>query len=280
MGNTCPSGFVSRTGGCVRDCSEADASFATLYLGGQHKCAYQADTTQSFPLTSLGSLPLVSRGVGEYSYASMEELQTRNPTLYAQYQAERTRVTQELAVLNEKIGKDRRVQDAFRRLQDAENARDQAPEAYQKARADYYKLTKGDSWLQEEKDRVARAEVDPIVQKYTNEYVSLTGQLTNQAQAYDTMTSIKDKVFRVKDDLTYSADLMLGQVNKVRSQIDLDRRKREGGEGEPAWVEWVNLALNVLLVLALVAAAWFIIQKLRSPKASASPAFTEGASPP
>lgn len=254
-----------------------------LYLGGQHKCAYQTDTSYSFPLTILGSLPLVSRGGGGYTYASLDELRTSNPTLHAQYQAEQSRVKQELAVINEKIGKARRIHDAFQRLQDAENARDQAPEAYQKARTDYYKLTKGDSWVQEEKNRVARAEVDPIVQKYTNEYVSLTGQIANQSQAYDTMTSIKDKVFRVKDDLTYSADLLLGQVSKVQSQITLDRRKREEGDQEPAWVAWANLVLNVLLVLALGAALWFVVKKLRSPKApgaAPAPAFTEAASPP
>lgn len=254
-----------------------------LYLGGQHKCAYQTDTSYSFPLTILGSLPLVSRGGGGYTYASLDELRTSNPTLHAQYQAEQSRVTQELAVINEKIGKERRIRDAFQRLQDAENARDQAPDAYQKARVDYYTLTKGGSWVQEEKNRVARAEIEPIIQKYTNEYVSLMGQLNNQMQAYDTMSSIKDKVFRVKDDLTYSADLMLGQVSKLRSQIDLDRRKREEGGGEPAWVSWTNLALNVLLVLALGAALWFVIKKLRSPKApgaTPSPAFTEAASPP
>ena len=210
---------------------------------------------------------------------TLAEIATSNPRLYQQYQAESSRVAQELAILTEKIGKERRVQDAFQRLQDAENARDKAPDAYQQARIAYYTLLKGEGWASEEQERVARAEVDPVIQKYRNEYVALSSQLEQQTQAYDTMQGIKDKVFRVKDDLTYSADLLMGHVQKIRSQITLDRRKREAGEGQPDWYWWVDTILNILLVVALVAAIWFVFKKLRSPKAPAAPAFTEAASP-
>jgi hypothetical protein len=243
------------------------------------KCVYKTDPRQSFPLTTVGSLPLKASG-GTYVRQTLEEAKTANPRLFQQYEAETSRVTQELAILTEKIGKDRRVQDAFQRLQDAENARDRAPDAYQQARIAYYTLLKGEGWEAEERQRVARAEVDPIVQKYRNEYVALTSQLTQQTQAYDTMRGIKDKVFRVKDDLTYSADLLMGHVQKIRSQITLDRRKREAGEGQPDWYWWTDMILNILLVAALVAAVWFVFKKLRSPKAPpkapAAPAFTEG----
>jgi hypothetical protein len=56
--------------------------------------------------------------------------------------------------------------DAFRDLQKAENVRDKSPEAYQVARTAYYTLLKGDTWLNEEKQRIAGAEVAPEVQKY------------------------------------------------------------------------------------------------------------------
>lgn len=279
MGN-CPSGYVQNGPfECVYDCATETGFFNTL-VGGVPSCAADVDPTQTFRLTSV---PVVPFRPGTQTPQTLDDIQTSNPDIVAKYATETTRVKGEVAIVNGKVDRTKQVSAAFKRLQDAENARDQAPEAYQKARADYYTLVKGDSWLQEEKDRVARAEVDPIVQKYTNEYVSLTGQLNNQARAYDTMSSIKDKVFRVKDDLNYSADLLVGQVDKIKAQIALDRRKREEGEAEPGWVEWVDLALNILLVLALLAAAWFIFKKLRAPKApgaAPAPAFTEAASPP
>lgn len=267
----CPPPFLINGTSCAYDCS-TETGYTTR-LGTQPRCVRTDDATKGFDLRPVAALP--SGG----SLPTVDQLRTSSPTVYGMFDAERTRAKGEVSILNTQLGRDAQIAVAFKRLQDAENARDQAPHAYQKARADYYTLTKGDTWLHEEKERVARAEVDPEVQRYTNEYVALTGQIANQAQAYDTMTAIKDKVFRVKDDLTYSADLLVGQVNKIKSQIALDRRKREEGDTQPDWVEWVDLALNILLVLALVAAAWFVIQKLRTSKAP-SPAFTEAASPP
>jgi len=183
-----------------------------------------------------------------------------------------------VSILNAELGKSTQLAVVFKALQAAENARDQAPDAYQKARTAYYTLLKGDTWLEDEKKRIARSEVDPEIQKYRNNYVSLMSQMDQQTQAYDTMQAIKDKVFRVKDDLTYSADLLMGQVQKIRSQIMLDRRKREEGDAAPSWFGWADTALNVLLVVALIAASWFVVQKLRTP-AGSPPAFTEAASP-
>lgn len=277
----CPSPFLVNGSSCVYDCS-AETGYTTK-LGAQPRCVRTNAESTGFDLKPVVQVPLQLQGQSGASPLTLDQLKTAAPTFYTAFDAERTRAKGEVAVLNAQIGRDAQIATAFQRLQDAENARDQAPDAYQKARADYYTLVKGDKWVDEEKERVARAEVDPLVQRYTNEYVALTGQLANQSQAYDTMNAIKDKVFRVKDDLTYSADLLLGQVNKVQSQIALDRRKQSAGQGEPAWFVWVDMTLNVLLVVALLAAVWFIIKKLRSPKtpgSSPSPAFTEAASPP
>lgn len=277
MGNACPSGFVSIGGGCVYNCSQDSGQFTPTLVGGQPKCALKTDSAKAFVLNPLSFLPLVNRG-GTYSRATLDETRTQDPGLYAQYMAEQTRAREELAVLAGSLGKDTLLADAFRRLQAAENARDKAPGAYQKARTDYYTLLKGESWLAEERDRIAKADVDPVIQKYRNEYVALTTQMNQQQQAYDTMQAIKDKVFRVKDDLTYSAKLLTGQVDKVRAQILLDRRKRESSEEAPSWYGGVDTFLNVLLVIALLAAIWFVGKKLLTPASSKpSPAFTEAA---
>lgn len=279
MGN-CPSSYVpDGPFVCVYDCATESGFFNTT-VGGIRSCAATADPSQTFRLTQV---PVVPFRPGTQTPQTLDDIRTSNPTLVARYAAETTRVKGEVAIVNEKVGRTEQLRVAFRRLQDAENARDRAPDAYRKARMDYYTLLRGDTWLNEEKQRIARAEVDPIVQKYTNEYVALQTQLNQQTRAYDTMQGIKDKVFRVKDDLTYSADLLTKQVDKVRSQISLERRKREAGEFEPAWFAWTDMALNILLVLVLGIAVWLIVKKLRSPSTSGgpvAPAFTEAASPP
>lgn len=232
---------------------------------GGPRCAVRTNTSQNFILTPVNGLPLVQGPTGQLQPATIAQVQTSNPQLYAQYQTEETRAKEETAILIRTIGEAQRLKDAFQRLQDAENARDQAPDAYQKARVDYYTLLNGPGWVDGEKARIARTEVDPVVQRYRNEYVSLTGQLANQAKAYDTMVGINDKVFRVKDDLTYSADLLVGQVDKVRAQIALDRRRREAGDVDPAWLVWTDFALNIAIVLGLLGTIYLIVKKLMQP---------------
>ncbi len=274
----CPPPFLVSGNGCVYDCS-VETGYSTV-LGTQSRCVRTADRTRGFDLRPVSRVPLARFGGGFGTPLSLEQLRTASPYYYGLFDAERTRAKGEVAILNEQIGRDTLLADAFRDLQSAENARDRAPDAYQRARIAYYTLLNGDTWLSQERERVARAEVDPIIQKYRNDYVALSSQLNQQTQAYDTMQGIKDKVFRVKDDLSYSADLLMGHVQKIRSQIMLDRRKRESGEGQPDWYGWVDMTLNILLVVALVAAVWFVFKKLRSPKAPgaapAAPAFTEG----
>lgn len=281
-------------GGCVYNCGRDNPALVSMMVGGSPRCALRTNTSENIVLTPVSQLPILPRS-GTFQRATRAELQTLNPELFAQYQTEETRAKEEVAIFDRKLGEARKVRDAFQRLQDAENARDQAPDAYQKARVDYYTLVNGPSWVNGETQRIARSEVDPVVQRYRNEYVSLNTQLSNQVKAYDTMVGIKDKVFRVKDDLTYSADLLVGQVDKVRAQIALERRAREAGELDPAWLVWTDFALNIAIVVSLLVAIYLIVRKLMQPaedddpegelgdaltklfQSARPPAFTEGA---
>lgn len=266
----CPTPFVASGGSCFYDCSQ-ESGYRTQ-LSQPPRCIRSADATKGFDLSPVN--PVVNNP-GEITGTTVDTLPVAQAV---PFKTERTRAKEQVAILNAELGKSTQLADAFKALQAAENARDQAPDAYQKARTAYYTLLKGDTWLEDEKKRIAQSEVDPEIQKYRNNYVSLMSQMDQQTQAYDTMQAIKDKVFRVKDDLTYSADLLMGQVQKIRSQIMLDRRKREEGDAAPAWFGWADTALNVLLVVALIAASWFVVQKLRTP-AGSPPAFTEATSP-
>jgi uncharacterized phage infection (PIP) family protein YhgE len=265
----CPPPFLGTASGCVYDC-DSEPGYTTR-LGTQPRCARQENTTQGFDLKPLPQIPLQWSSTGFLALQTLDQLRTRAPDLYALFEAEQTRAKAEVAKLNAELGRDTLLQAAFEKLQTAENARDEAPEAYQQARTEYYTLLKGDTWLSEEKERITKAEVEPAVQKYQNDYVALTTQIDQQKQAYDIMQGIKDKVFQVRDDLQYSANLLMGQVRKVQSQIELERRKTPE---TPNWVSWFNIALDLLLLVALGVASWFVFQKLRSP---ASPtAYTQG----
>ena len=99
------------------------------------------------------------------------------------YETEIKRFSDAIAVADANIDKSTKLSTAFNKLQEAENARDTAPDAYQTARVAYYTLLKGDTWLNEEKNRVANAEAQPVINDLLSNYQNLQYNL-NQLQKY------------------------------------------------------------------------------------------------
>ena len=117
------------------------------------------------------------------------------------YRNEVERFANAIAIADEKVSKNDKLNASFRALQDAENARDTAPDAYQTARVAYYTLLKGDTWVNEEKNRVANAEAQPVINNFLDKYRSLQYTRSRQQAVIDSMNNVKESVLGVKDDL-------------------------------------------------------------------------------
>lgn len=244
MGN-CPSGFqlIPNGVGCVVQCP-SERNFEFTMQEGAPVCAYKHDKTKFVRLNPIASL-------------SEQGIQTITPQQRGQFNAELARFNQELPVVVGQIEKTKLAEDAFRDLQAAENVRDQSPAAYQAARAKYYTLVKGESWQQEERKRIMRADVQPIVQQYQDRYQNIRQQITDQQKTIDVVKSVKDKVLSVQDELQYSVSMFGKQLASLKNQINMKNRKEETG-----MFDWLNLILNVVLVAFLVAAIYAIYRKM------------------
>jgi hypothetical protein len=136
---------------------------------------------------------------------SLEELQTiaRNKAI---------------AIADEKVSKNDKLNASFRALQDAENARDTAPDAYQTARVAYYTLLKGDTWVNEEKNRVANAEAQPVINNFLDKYRSLQYTRSRQQAVIDSMNNVKESVLGVKDDLDFSVSNFQKHIEDIKNK--------------------------------------------------------------
>jgi hypothetical protein len=244
--------------GCVSDCP-TEKGFEFRIEGGQARCVYKASPSHG---VNLMPNQVIFRDPSKPMPPppTLESLQTSNPPLYALYKAEQERVTQEIAIIDEKIGKGKRIKDAFARLQDAENARDNAPDAYQQARILYYTLVKGDSWVEEEKKRIARVEVYPAIAQYRASEQKATKDFDAQRKTVDIVNGLKDKVLSLKDDVQYASTTLKQQVEKVKNQINMERRGREKETTVSFW-SWLDTLLNVVIVGALLYALMVIYPK-------------------
>ena len=88
------------------------------------------------------------------------------------------------------------------------------------------------------------------------------------------MNGVKDKVLSVEDDLQYSVSAFEKQIENVRNQIQMDKKKqiitaRQAGS-------WVNSLLNWLIALTTLIAIIFIIRYIIRRRS----AFSTPASPP
>lgn len=224
-------------------------------LNGGHACVYTADPTHSVTLET------VSASV--FTGSAIEDVQ--DIALRSQYMKERDRFAGEIAIVYGQIDRSTKLEDAFQKLQDAENVRDQTPSAYQQARTTYYTLLKGDRWKQEERQRVLKAEVTPIVQSFIDAKNGVMRQYDTQRKTIDVVKGLKDKVLSIKDDVKYAADTFRDQLDKVKNAIHRDRRDKDVPE-DSGFFSWFDMILNVAIVVGLLYVIYTLYRKFTKPR--------------
>lgn len=251
----CPMPFVSTDAlSCVMECP-SEKKFVRQGMNGSYKCVYSPDPRISVDLVTVGSTTFPG---------TLQELQSINPQKYSEFIREKSRFEQAITVVYENIDKQKKIDDAFRDLQAAENVRDKSPEAYQSARMAYYTLVKGDAWLNEEKQRIAGAEVAPEVQKYREAVSAIKTRTQEQQKTIDVVRGIKDRLISLKDDMKYSVGTFGDQLEKVKTQLNMENRSREEVK-ENQW-SWVDFGLNVLLAIVLLWASYTMIRRYFTPR--------------
>ena len=246
----CPAPFVSADAlSCVMPCPE-DKKFVRKGTS----CVYTPD--KQFTVN------LVTVGAAVFQGQSLDDLRKSDTQKYTEFSKEKDRFEREFATVYANIDKQQKVDDAFRDLQKAENARAESPEAYQVARTAYYTLLKGQKWIQDERERIAKAEVDPEIQKYKTAFANITTQRTQQDKTMDVVRGVKDKVISLKDDFKYSVNTLDDQLEKLKIQINMHHRGKQK-EKVNVWA-WVDTLLNILLLSALIYVAWTLFSRYRA----------------
>ena len=248
----CPTPFQQAlTGTCVMPCPY-EKKFVRRGSPEGFKCVYWPDDQYSVPLVGVASTV--------FDGTTTEDLLRLNATEAGAFVTERQRFEQEITKLYENMDKQKKIDDAFKDLQAAENVRDQSPSAYQAARTSYYTLVKGADWINEERERVSKAEVAPEAQKYRTAVEAVNVRTQEQQKTIDVVNGIKDKVLSLKDDFKYSVSTFSDQLEKVKIQLNMENRSRTQGEKDQTWT-WVDLGLNVLLIAVLLYAVYTFVRR-------------------
>jgi hypothetical protein len=251
---SCPSGFVpSPSGGvtCVLPCPEGK-NYEMNSTGSALFCKHKGDERVKVPITAVPMY--MAGGEGQPPVSA-------NPDVLANkmvYKAEVARFNNAMAVADANIDRETKINTAFNALQAAENARDTAPDAYQQARIAYYTLIKGDTWINDEKTRIGKVESQPVIQNYLSNYSDLYQQINTHKSTIETVNGIKDKVLTVKDDLQYSVSAFQRQIDAIRNQMNINKKKQI--ETAQQTSSWVDSLLNWLMIFLTFLAIFFSVR--------------------
>jgi len=261
----CPTPFESVGNlACVMNCP-AEKGYERRNVNGDFQCVYKADPQYSTVLNTVSATV--------FDGSTLPDLQKSDGKAYSEFVKERDRFVNELIVIDGKIDKSVKVKNAFQKLQDAENVRDQAPEAYQQARSMYYTLLKGDKWQEEERQRLLKAEVEPVAKKFVEMKDIALRQFENQRKTVDVVNGLKDRVLSLKDEVKYAADTFKEQLNKVQDAINRERRGRVEETTVSFW-DWLDTILNILIVSGLLYVIYLLYRKYSATSAVNPPTRT------
>lgn len=264
MGN-CPSEFVTSPvgpGSCIVPCPTQKNYELRVGDKGVLTCTYTGDTKISVPVFPV---PSVQKPGPPFSYKELP-----NSTVYAN---EIKRFSDAIAVADANIDKQVKINAAFKKLQESENARDKAPDAYQSARVAYYTLIKGDTWINEEKNRVGNSEAQPVINNLVDKYKNLQYTRSRQQAVIDSMNNVKQSVLSVKDDLDFSVSNFQKHINDIKNQINKDKRDQDIQLSKAT--TWIEVLLNWLIALASLIAIYFLGRYLMRPKPGAAPSDSD-----
>ena len=249
---SCPAGFVLAPNGlaCVVKCP---STYTFQMQSGVPSCVMtgtDGNVIASFGLTSVATVKASdAAGFASTSYADWGE---DFGSAYQDFQ-------QNLAIASATAGRANQVSVAFQNLQTAEDARGTAggEAAYERARVAYYTLTKGDSWLESERARVANTEAQPIVDDLASQYTSVKNRVDQQQKTIDVINGLKDRVLSVKDDLGFSVNTFQKQIEDIKNQINIDKKNQNSAvQITTSWVDtflnWLIAIITILCIVLLV----------------------------
>jgi hypothetical protein len=232
-------------------------------INGGFQCVYRADPQFNVTMNT------VSAAV--FDGSTLEDLRKVDAKTFSDFEKERLRFANEIIILDEKISKDKKLEDAFRRLQDAENARDKAPDAYRQARLNYYILKDGESWKQREKERVLKAEIEPIAKRFEDTKSKALRQFESQRKTVDVVNGLRDNVLSLKDEMKYAAETFQEQLMKVNEAINRERRGRQTETQVSIW-DWLDTILNIFIVGSLLYVIYLLYRKFGNRPPAPAPA--------
>jgi hypothetical protein len=130
------------------------------------------------------------------------------------------------------------------------------PVAHEKARIQYYTLKDGQGWLRTEKQRLAKAEVEPVLTKLSAQYDSLKKELGKRTEINKYIQMTHAQKITDEDESAF----LTKALNREKDKVDVATRLSElGGTSS-----WMPIVLDVIIGVLGLYLAYTVFNKVRS----------------
>jgi hypothetical protein len=145
-------------------------------------------------------------------------------------------------------------------LDKATNTRDEDPIGYEKARIAYYTLLNGQGWLNTEKQRIARDEVEPIINSYTTRFNNLKSEQKTNSVFTSLADNLKAQVMSDKSDSNYLSK----QLNVEKDKADVLNRLSSFPSGSLTgnYSGYIPIVIDIIIGILMVGVLYFGFTKL------------------
>lgn len=134
------------------------------------------------------------------------------------------------------------------------------PESYEKARIAYFTLLNGQGWLTQEKRRIAKNEVEPLLSKYRTDYEALKGQQKTQSMFKNLEDALKAQ--EIADEQT--GGFLKKQLTAEKDRALTADRLNALGAPQSSTINWLGIAMDVLITILGLAVLYLGFTKLGS----------------
>lgn len=132
------------------------------------------------------------------------------------------------------------------------------PETYEQARISYYTLLNGQSWLDAEKLRIAKEEIEPVVSEYTTKFNNLKGEQKMNAIFENLAGALKSQQASDEEDNAF----LQKQLNRETDRLQtLNRLNELGAPTTPPSLSYIPIFLDILMGLLGLIVLYFLYQK-------------------
>ena len=138
--------------------------------------------------------------------------------------------------------------------------RETDPDGYEKARIAYYTLLNGQGWLQSEKQKIAKEDVQPLLTNYRSQYDALKGEKKSQSTFTQLMNHLKSQ--------NNDNDFLNKELLKEKDKADVLDRMNQLNAGTPNSIPsltglhgYIPIVIDILIFSMICGVIYLIYTK-------------------